>query len=81
VRANPYDRVIVDEVLIGSRVEPLIRSFIASFSDGCLKRGRRVIESGTQDRHRALLFLLLSRVLKIVVVRHSSYSDHRRVPL
>jgi hypothetical protein len=23
----------------------------------------------------------LSRVIKIVVVRHSSYSDHRRVPL
>jgi hypothetical protein len=27
------------------------------------------------------LFLLLSRVFKIIIVRHSSYSDHRRVPL
>jgi hypothetical protein len=69
VRANPDDRLVVDEVLIGGRVGPSIRFFVASFSDGHLKRGRRVLESGAQDCHRTLLFLLLSRVLKIVVVR------------
>jgi hypothetical protein len=36
---------------------------------------------GAQDHRRAPLFLLLSRVLKIVVVHRSSYSDRRRVPL
>jgi hypothetical protein len=81
VRANPDDRVVIDEVPIDGRVGPLIRFFIASFSDGRLKRGRRVLESGAQDRCRVPLFLLLSRVLKIVVMRRSSYSDHRRVPL
>jgi hypothetical protein len=40
-----------------------------------------IVESGAQDRHHAPLFLLLNRVLKIVVVCRSSYSDHRRVPL
>jgi hypothetical protein len=81
VRANPDDRVVVDEVPIGGRVGPLIRFFVASFSDGRLKRGHRVLESGAQDRRHAPLFLLLSRVLKIIVVRCSSYSDHRRAPL
>jgi hypothetical protein len=81
VRANPDDRVVVDEVPIGGRVGPSIRFFVASFSDGRLKRGRRVLESGAQDRCRTPLFLLLSRVLKIVVMRRSSYSDRRRVPL
>jgi hypothetical protein len=81
VRANPDDQVVVDEVPIGGRVGPSIRFFIISFSDGRLKRGRRVLESGAQDRRRAPLFLLLSWVLKIVVVHHSSYSDHCRVPL
>jgi hypothetical protein len=80
VRANPDDRVVVDEVPIGGRIGPSIRFFVASFSDGHLKRGRRVLESGAQDRRHAPLFLLLSRVLKIVVVRRS-YSDRRRVPL
>jgi hypothetical protein len=69
VRANPDDQVVVDEVLIGGRVGPSIRFFVASFSDDRLKRGRRVLESGAQDRRRTLLFLLLNRVLKIVVVR------------
>jgi hypothetical protein len=46
-----------------------------------LKHGHRVLESGAQDRRRASLFLLLSRVLKIVIVRQSAYSDHRRAPL
>jgi hypothetical protein len=82
VRTNPDDRVVIDEVLIGGRVGLSIRFFIASFSDGRLKRGRRVLESGAQDHRRHTpLFLLLSRVLKIVFVRRSSYSDHRRVPL
>jgi hypothetical protein len=81
VRANPDDRVVVDEVPIDGHVGPSIRFFVASFSDGRLKRGRRVLESGAQDRRHALLFLLLNRVLKIVVVRRYSYSDHCRVPL
>jgi hypothetical protein len=79
--ANPDDQIVVDEVPIGGRVGPSIRFFIATFSDGRLKRGRRVLESGALDRRHAPLFLLLSRVLKIVVVRRSSYSDHRCVPL
>jgi hypothetical protein len=79
--ANPDDQIVVDEVPIGGRVGPSIRFFIATFSDGRLKRGRRVLESGAQDRRHAPLFLLLSRVLKIVIVRRSSYSDHRCVPL
>jgi hypothetical protein len=73
VRANPDDRVVVDEVPIGGHVGPSIRFFIASFYDGRLKRGRRVFESDAQDRRRAPLFLLLSRVLKIIVVHNSSY--------
>jgi hypothetical protein len=81
VRANPNDRVVVDEVPISGHVGPSIRFFVASFSDCRLKCGRRVLKSGAQDRRRAPLFLLLSRVLKIVIVRRSSYSDHRRVPL
>jgi hypothetical protein len=81
VRANPDDWVVVDEVPIGGRVGPSIRFFISSFSDSHLKRGHRVLESGAQDRRRAPLFLLLSRMLKIVVVRRSSYSNRRRVSL
>jgi hypothetical protein len=81
VRANPDDRVVVDKVLIGGHVEPSIRFFVASFSDGRLKCDHQVLESGAQDHRRAPLFLLLSRVLKIVVVRNSSYSDRRCVPL
>jgi hypothetical protein len=81
VRTNPDDRVVVDEVPIGGHVGPSIRFFIASFSDGRLKRGRRVLESGAQNRRRAPFFLLLSRVLKIIVVHRSSYLDHHCVPL
>jgi hypothetical protein len=81
VRANPDDWVVIDEVPIGGRVGPQIRFFVASFSDGRLKHGRRVLESGAQDHRHAPLFLLLSQVLKIVVVHHSSYSDRRCVPL
>jgi hypothetical protein len=81
VRANPDDQVVVDEVPIRGHIEPLIRFFVASFSDDRLKRGRRVLESSAQDRRRAPLFLLLSRVFKIVVLCRSSYSDHHRVPL
>jgi hypothetical protein len=81
VRANPDDQVVIDEVPIGGRVGPLIRFFVASFSNGRLKRGRRVLESGAQDCRRAPLFLLLRWLLKIVVVHRSSYSDHRRVLL
>jgi hypothetical protein len=81
VRANPDDWVVVDEVLIGGRIGPSIRFFVASFSDGRLKHARRVLELCAQDHHRAPLFLLLSRVLKIIVMHHSSYSDHRCVPL
>jgi hypothetical protein len=51
------------------------------FFYGPLKRGRRVLESSAQDHRRAPLFLLLSRVFKIIVVRRSSYSDRRRVLL
>jgi hypothetical protein len=40
VRANPDDRVVVDEVPIGGRVGPSIIFFVASFSDGRLKRSR-----------------------------------------
>jgi hypothetical protein len=40
-----------------------------------------VHESGAQDCCHAPLFLLFSRVLKIVIMRRSSYSDHRHVPL
>jgi hypothetical protein len=50
VRANPDDRVVVDKVPIGGRVGPSIRFFVGSFSDDRLKRGRRVLESGAQDR-------------------------------
>jgi hypothetical protein len=46
-----------------------------------LKRGRRVLESGAHDRRHAPLFLLLSRVLKFIVVRRSSYSDRHRALL
>jgi hypothetical protein len=81
VRANLDDWVVVDEVPVGGRVGPLIRFFVASFSDGRLKRGHRVLESGAQDHRRAPLFLLLSQMLKIVVVHRSSYSDRRHVPL
>jgi hypothetical protein len=81
VRTNPDDRVVVDEVLISGRVGPSIRFSVASFSDGRLKHSRRVLELGAQDRCHAPLFLLLSRVLKIVVVHHSSYLDRRCVPL
>jgi hypothetical protein len=80
VRANPNDRVVIDEVPIGGHVGSLIRFFVASFSDDCFKRDCRVLESGAQDCRHAPLFLLLSRVLKIIVVHQSSYSD-RRVPL
>jgi hypothetical protein len=69
VRANPGDRVVIDEVPISGRIGPSIRFFVASFSDGRLKHGRWVFELGAQDRRRAPLFLLLSRVIKIVVVR------------
>jgi hypothetical protein len=81
VRANLDDRVVIDEVSIGGCVGPSIRFFIAIFSDGRLKHGRRVLESGAHDRRHAPLFLLLSWVLKIVAVRRSSYSDCHRVPL
>jgi hypothetical protein len=81
VRANPDARVVIDEVPIGGRVGPSIRFFVANFSDGHLKCGHRVLESVAQDRYHAPLFLLLSQVLKIIVVRHSSYSDRRHVPL
>jgi hypothetical protein len=81
VRTNLDDRVVIDEVSIGGRVEPSIRFFIASFSDGRLKYGRRVLESGAQDHRRTPLFLLLSQGLKIIIVRRSSYSDYCRVPL
>jgi hypothetical protein len=70
VRANSDDQVVIDEIPIGGRVEPSIRFFVASFSDGRLKHGRRVLESGAQDHRRAPLFLLLSLLLKIVIVRH-----------
>jgi hypothetical protein len=73
VRANPDDRVVIDEVSIGGRVGLSIRFFVASFSDGRLKHGRRVLESGAQDRRHASLFLLLSRVFKIIIVCRSSY--------
>jgi hypothetical protein len=46
VRANPDDRIVIDEVPIGGRIGPSIKFFVASFSDGCLKRGHRVLESG-----------------------------------
>jgi hypothetical protein len=46
VRANLDDWVVVDEVPIGGRVGPSIRFFVTRFSDGRLKRGRRVLESG-----------------------------------
>jgi hypothetical protein len=46
VRANPDDRVVIDEVPIGGRIGPSIKFFVASFSDGRLKRGHRVLESG-----------------------------------
>jgi hypothetical protein len=81
VRANPDDWIIIDEVLIGGRIGQSIRFFVASFSDGRLKHARRVLELGDQDHRRAPLFLLLSRVLKIIVMHRSSYSDRRRVPL
>jgi hypothetical protein len=81
VRANPDDRVVIDEVPIGGCIGPSIRFFVVSFSEGHLKHGRWVLESGAQDRRHIPLFLLLSRVLKIVVVRHSSYLDRRRVLL
>jgi hypothetical protein len=58
MRANPDDWVVVNEVPIGGRVGPSIRFFVASFSDGRLKRGCRVLESCAQDRCRAPLFLL-----------------------
>jgi hypothetical protein len=80
-RANPDDQIVVDEVPISDCVGPLIWFFVASFSDGHLKCGRRVLESSAQDRRRTQLFLLLSRVLKIIIVHRSSYSDRRRVPL
>jgi hypothetical protein len=81
VRANPDDRVVIDEIPIGGHVGLSIRFFVSSFSDGRLKRGHRVLESGAQDHRRAPLFLLLSRALKITVVRRYSYLDRYRVPL
>jgi hypothetical protein len=81
VRDNPDDRVVIDEAPISGRIGPSIRFFVASFSDDRLKRGRRVLESGAQDRRHAPLFLLLSQVLKVVAVRRSYYSDRCRVLL
>jgi hypothetical protein len=81
VRANPDDWVVIDEVPISGRVEPLIRFFVSSFSDDHLKHGRRVLESDAQDRRCTPFFLLLSRVLRIIIVRRFSYSDRCRVPL
>jgi hypothetical protein len=81
VRANLDDQVVIDEVLIGGHVGPSVRFFVPSFSDGRLKCGHRVLESGAQDRRHAPLFLFLSRVFKIIVVCRSSYSDRRHVPL
>jgi hypothetical protein len=81
VRANPNDWVVVDEVSISGHVGPSIRFFVASFSDDRLKRGHRVLELDAQDRRCAPFFLLLSRVLRIIVVRHFSYSDRCHVPL
>jgi hypothetical protein len=69
VRVKPDDRVVINKVLIGDLVGLSIRFFVASFSDDRLIRGRRVLESGAQDHHHVPLFLLLSRVLKIIVVR------------
>jgi hypothetical protein len=69
VRANLDDRVVVDEVLIRGCIGPSIRFFVSSFSDCRLKSGCQVLESGAQDRRRTPLFLLLSRVLKIVGMR------------
>jgi hypothetical protein len=58
VRTNPNDRVVIDEVLIGGRVRPSIKFFAASFSDGRLKRGRRILESGAQDLSRTTLLIV-----------------------
>jgi hypothetical protein len=69
VRANTDDRVVVDGVPIDGLIGLSIKIFIASFSDGHLKRGCRVFESGAQDRRRTPLILLLSQVLKVIVVR------------
>jgi hypothetical protein len=66
VRANPDDRVVVNEVPIGGRVGLLIRFFVASFFYGRLKRGCRVLESGAQDRRRAPLFLFRSLSCAVV---------------
>jgi hypothetical protein len=57
VRANPDDRVVNDEVPISGPVGPSIGSVIA----GCLTAVWNVVDE------------FLSRVLKIVVVHHSSY--------
>jgi hypothetical protein len=73
VRANPNDWVVVDEVSIGGRVGPSTIFFVDSFSDGWLKHGHQVLESGAQDHRRAPLFLLLSRVLKIIVVHRCEW--------
>jgi hypothetical protein len=58
VRANPDDRVVVDEVLISGRVVPSIRFFVASFF--LMTAWNVVVE-------------FLNRVVKIVIVHHSSY--------
>jgi hypothetical protein len=57
VRANPDDRVVIDEVPIGGHIRPSIGSVI----DGCLTTAWNMVAE------------FLSRVLKIVVAHHSSY--------
>jgi hypothetical protein len=70
VRANPNDRVVVDEVLIGGRIGPSIRFFVASFIDGRLKRGRRVLESCSRSSSRTTLLIV-----------EPGAQDHRRALL
>jgi hypothetical protein len=61
VRANPDDRVVVDEVLIGGRVGPSIRSVVA----GCLTAAWNVV---------AEFWRLRGNSKSIIVVRRASCS-------
>jgi hypothetical protein len=69
LRANSYDRVVIDGVPIGGRAGPSIGFVVA----GCLTttwNGCWVLEASMElkiDRRRAPLFLFLSRVIKIII--------------
>jgi hypothetical protein len=59
--------------IVGRTVDQICRSWLP---DDRLKHGRRVLKDSIEleaDRHRAPLFLFLSRVFKIIVFSHREW--------